>query len=662
MVAFPTGLVSYSKNGFHNTANLLQSNPISNYSSGATSISIVDKGNLSYWPTGNFVLHVEGKDELLYCSARVNQALTVERAYGGTTAKELSYTDVVELVLTSESVKVIMDEIKAVEDWLGKDNDSVTWKRNVTIDGTLTVNSGLTNDSRGPYSVIVYKKTNDIIARDFNGALIASGTNASSVINSGLSTFVSGGRLFISNGLYLIDSTINLNKSSIFVDGESTTSTVLKWNGSNGGLVIGTPYDNTKYTFVNVNNLTIDGNGQQATGLSLSGVFYGNANSVFTTGCKVGFLLDATRPDDLTRWRDTAFVMLNNTVANRCGTGYFLTGSSSGGQSFGPNDSSLVGGEAFKCNIGIEVNLGTNIHLDKIAAEMCTGYGIKINNVNRVDIKNTRCEGNEGAGLYFTSLAVNGLILNPHSLLNSGADIVDDNGSISSNTFLFIPNTIKIDLNGNINLNSTGADINNVKVLKIKNTGAGSNPELSSNSALQTLECKGHYVPSSSDVFDFGTSTRLWRFIAARTLRVYTSGNTTPMLEVTSGGSVNAYTGSSTLGEVARIHTGSNYRFEVGRAGDINLVSGFKITHGNNVTTTYVARGTGTFNGDGSTTVFNIAHGLPSTPGAWSVVPYTTDAKGDFFVSGNTTNLVVTYGVPPLAGTNNVKFVWRAEI
>jgi len=72
--------------------------------------------------------------------------------------------------------------------------------------------------------------------------------------------------------------------------------------------------------------------------------------------------------------------------------------------------------------------------------------------------------------------------------------------------------------------------------------------------------------------------------------------------------------------------------------------------------------GVATFSGDGSTTVFNIAHGLAGTPTKYGVSPLTPDADADRTVTVDATNIVVTFSVAPPTGTDNVKFGWWAKL
>ena len=73
-------------------------------------------------------------------------------------------------------------------------------------------------------------------------------------------------------------------------------------------------------------------------------------------------------------------------------------------------------------------------------------------------------------------------------------------------------------------------------------------------------------------------------------------------------------------------------------------------------------RGRSTQNGNGSTTAFNIAHGLSDTPQTWSVTPRVALAAPAFVVTPTLTNLVVTYATAPPTGTGNVDLQWFASL
>lgn len=74
-------------------------------------------------------------------------------------------------------------------------------------------------------------------------------------------------------------------------------------------------------------------------------------------------------------------------------------------------------------------------------------------------------------------------------------------------------------------------------------------------------------------------------------------------------------------------------------------------------------RGIATFSGNDSTKVFNIAHGLFTTPATYNVERISTDSQGAIDVTVTSTNIVVTYkGFAPTTGTNNIKLAWYADV
>jgi hypothetical protein len=72
------------------------------------------------------------------------------------------------------------------------------------------------------------------------------------------------------------------------------------------------------------------------------------------------------------------------------------------------------------------------------------------------------------------------------------------------------------------------------------------------------------------------------------------------------------------------------------------------------------AGGTIDKNGDATTTVFNIPHGLSSTPTIFFAHHMSSAARGDYLVNVDATNITLTYASPPPTGTANLSFVWGA--
>jgi hypothetical protein len=73
-------------------------------------------------------------------------------------------------------------------------------------------------------------------------------------------------------------------------------------------------------------------------------------------------------------------------------------------------------------------------------------------------------------------------------------------------------------------------------------------------------------------------------------------------------------------------------------------------------------RGKSTQSGDGSTKVFNIAHGLIVAPTSARVSMGSADARGTPSVTFDTTNIILTYPTAPPSGTNNLIWNWEASV
>jgi len=103
----------------------------------------------------------------------------------------------------------------------------------------------------------------------------------------------------------------------------------------------------------------------------------------------------------------------------------------------------------------------------------------------------------------------------------------------------------------------------------------------------------------------------------------------------------------------------------VSGATDINFGTGLGVTDDTDGTVTVnsdVRTGSATFSGDGSTTQFNIAHGLSDTPSEWSVQAITNDASGVSHVTADSTNLTVNYDTAPNSGTDNIELNYFLSI
>lgn len=75
-------------------------------------------------------------------------------------------------------------------------------------------------------------------------------------------------------------------------------------------------------------------------------------------------------------------------------------------------------------------------------------------------------------------------------------------------------------------------------------------------------------------------------------------------------------------------------------------------------------KNTGKFvaSGNGSTTAFNIAHGLHGIPQKISLENGSSVATGAHYVTPDATNIVVTFVTAPASGASNITFYWTAEL
>lgn len=74
--------------------------------------------------------------------------------------------------------------------------------------------------------------------------------------------------------------------------------------------------------------------------------------------------------------------------------------------------------------------------------------------------------------------------------------------------------------------------------------------------------------------------------------------------------------------------------------------------------------GTNTQSGDGATTVFNIPHGLSTTPTYWNVQAASNDASNSNikYVEADATNIIIHYYTSPITGSSNLTWTWAAKL
>ncbi|RLG37336.1 MAG: hypothetical protein DRN91_05760 [Candidatus Alkanophagales archaeon] len=111
------------------------------------------------------------------------------------------------------------------------------------------------------------------------------------------------------------------------------------------------------------------------------------------------------------------------------------------------------------------------------------------------------------------------------------------------------------------------------------------------------------------------------------------------------------------------------YDVEVVSGARGNIVSGWFASVLDNGTRTKIIcpyhfenSGIAVFSGDGTTTTFNIEHGLVSTPSKYGVDPLTPDAHGSKTITVDDTYITITFDTAPPSGTDNLKFSWWAKV
>ena len=66
--------------------------------------------------------------------------------------------------------------------------------------------------------------------------------------------------------------------------------------------------------------------------------------------------------------------------------------------------------------------------------------------------------------------------------------------------------------------------------------------------------------------------------------------------------------------------------------------------------------------GDGTTTRFAIPHLLNGTPSQVTVTPNNADSAGFLYAEANGSHLFIEYAAPPAAGTDNLKWTYKAKL
>jgi len=142
-MAYPTTIASFSQTEFKKASNLASSTAAANYSSSATAIAVNNASNLTVWPSDNFVIYNQDTDELIFCSSRSGNNLTVVRNHGGNGAAAITSGDTLSVVWDAATYEHMCNEIINIETALGTNFDATDFF-DKTVDDTDDITESAT--------------------------------------------------------------------------------------------------------------------------------------------------------------------------------------------------------------------------------------------------------------------------------------------------------------------------------------------------------------------------------------------------------------------------------------------------------------------------------------------------------------------------------------
>ena len=541
------------------------------------------------------------------------------------------------------------------------------------MSGTITINSNdllnavkpqllqMPELTQQPYSYIIYTDGTTIYAKNgATGQIDFSGTDASTVIQKAINNMTNGGKLLIKAGLYIISSMIYINKSIIF-SGEGYNTILKNQDYTNMNAMIDVTAEN-----VTIENLQIDGNKAKIavdSSYKNVGISVDASNVIIRNNYIHDTYLDGVAGSGISN-----IIVENNNIWN---TG--KTGASFAGHAiyFSYIESSIIRNNILSPSTGESINiLGTyrqayNGHITRnnIIAEniiinkpilIVGAIGIIIENnliinspypirlpyssssdlsENIIIVGNMMVGDGVSTNQYVLIENVNGLSFKDNIMYNCAGGIAVLNGT-----------SIKIDGNlfYNCSLNSyvigtssIDAQISNNKIYKFKNTGSG----------IRIY---------AGDVAVFGNEIIQETIGSEYGIRISTNS-----IQVYDNKIKNCYYGvyedSGKDNNIIIRNMLFSCQYPIVKSG-ANTIVKYNIGYATEKS------GKAVFSGDGTTTQFNIAHGLVSTPSKILITPGSNDAKGTFYATADTTYIYVNYATAPPTGTNNVVLYWYAEV
>jgi parallel beta-helix repeat protein len=533
-----------------------------------------------------------------------------------------------------------------------------------------------------PYSFLIEKRGNLIVAQDSRGRIQYSGTDAASVIQSAINALTSGGKIFIKNGTYTFPNP-NVLTPSLYLNGDSN----ITLEGEEGVV-----FERSAGRILQIEN---------STNITIKNIkFYHSTNSYATAIFLRGVQYNINIIDNIiehasgtlgTPWDAIAC----DTDINCSIYGYRIVGNKIQSQVDGI---SLRGGYGWICNNeiweyglingnagGITFTSGPNDDYNNYDVHICgnkilLGSG-GLNNVKGGIIfwkkfTNVLIESN------YIESGTHGIdICPPAGLTNTKNISIKNNVIFGAQTGIYVQNTEgSIDIANNIIDGNTTTQTSGYEGIYLY--GSSTNRMVNVKTENNLIRNVGYHGIFFNRV-DYGKVSG--NLIYAPMYRGAEFSNCTYLdiidnsVRDSTGNGIYLYATTYSMLQDNRIliTTGSYEAIVEAGASDYNNIKNNRVAA---TKTPYIVKvgantivsanvgyvtengGTATFSGNGTTTTFTIPHGLAGTPKSWRVEAGSADAKGDKYVTADATNLTVTFATAPPAGTNNVVLVWQAEM
>jgi parallel beta-helix repeat protein len=289
------------------------------------------------------------------------------------------------------------------------------------------------------------------------------------------------------------------------------------------------------------------------------------------------------------------------------------------------SDCEVEGGEvgSFDTHVGGELISFVNCKVN--GTTVSTGnVGFEIR-ARKTQLIGCSVEGSTTYGFQFSGDAHDGVVsgCTARGCLDDGLRLINDQSGVKRTTI--IGSTFNDNANNGIRLD-LGCDYTKI-------IGCNTNANLNNGMYLKDSD----YLTVTNNVVTNNTNKGIWYDPATLTL-----SNSNIAHNVLNGNGSAIVTTSSSTGTFG---TGNLIKNNIGSTTNLDPAQ---------------KTGTSTQSGNGTTKVFNIAHGLATTPTYANAIATSSDANGQPVITKDGTNIIVTYNMAPLTGTNNLTWLWVA--